>query len=742
MLKQRRAFLLAVLVAISTIMTLAAAVSGWVQVRRAQAVQANKLEWKDAVAHTAFSFERQFLQFRGRLSAVIVSEGRAEQQEDLALRWEVFVSRIRLFPSTQGMDKLAEGQAYQVLMPRLDKLVAQGDRLLASRPLSLPEAKAMLESMDSIAYDVQAMSRAAASVTVDLVEQQFDALQQQAILIGALAALQVLLLLVVGFALRTWQRQQIDARLRLEQLAGELSEAKLAAETAARTKSQFLANMSHELRTPFQGVLGMLQLLEKTPLSRAQQELVLTARGSATHLLSILNEILDLSAIEAGKAILHPAPLDLHRLCKEVEAPMRVQAEERGLSLVVHFESEMPTWVLGDATRIKQILFNLLNNAIKFTPKGEVRLDVRGVRQADGSFHLSLRVVDTGIGMDAETQARLFQRFAPGDGSLTRRFGGAGLGLEISRNLARLMGGDLEATSELGKGSRFVLNLQLPPATAQEAEPLPASPVRAAPRGLRVLVVDDHPINRRYMGLVLESLGHHAMFCGNGQEALESVQAQAHDAILMDIHMPVMDGLEATRAIRALGGRFAAVPILALSADVVAGSRERAFSAGCNAFLSKPIQIESLVSALGLVEGEGPREAEAAPPEVAPPPQEAVPCLSPRFGEMAARLPKARLRELLAMFFADESRALAGLREALLEGDGPVVGAAAHKCKGSARLLGLQSVADVAEEAEDWARGGESAREPEALVTAFDAALADSRRALARWMEEPDGQPA
>lgn len=740
MLKKRRAVLLAVLVAISTMMTLASAVSGWVQVRRAQAVQANKLEWKDAVAHTAFAFERQFLQFRGRLAALIASEGRAQQQDDLAMRWEVFVSRIRLIPSTQGMDKLAEGQAYQALMPQLEKLIVQGDRLFAARPLSMAEAAALLEAMDAIAYDVQGMSRAAASVTVDLVEQQFDALQEQAILIGALAALQVLLLVGVGFALRTWQKQQTEARERLEQLAGELSEATLAAETAARTKSQFLANMSHELRTPFQGVLGMLQLLGKTPLSRAQQELVLTARGSATHLLSILNEILDLSAIEAGKAILHAAALDLHRLCKEVEAPMRVQAEERGLSLVVQFESEVPTWVLGDATRIKQILFNLLNNAIKFTPKGEVRLDVRGTRQADGSFHLCLCVVDTGIGMDADTQARLFQRFAPGDGSLTRRFGGAGLGLEISRNLARLMGGNLEASSELGKGSRFALTLHLPPATPQEDELLPAAPARAAPRCLRVLVVDDHPINRRYMGLVLESLGHHAIFCGNGQEALDAVQGQEHDAILMDIHMPVMDGLEATRAIRALGGRFVTVPILALSADVLAGSRERAFSAGCNAFLSKPIQIESLVSALGLVEGDGVGEGQAA--QALPEPAEASSCLSPRFAEMAARLPKVRLRELLNMFFADESGALAGLREALLQGDGPVVGAAAHKCKGSARLLGLQSVADVAEEAEAWARGDEPAREPGALVDAFDDALAESRRALARWMAQADSLPA
>lgn len=740
MLKQRRAILLAVLVAISTIMTLAAAVSGWVQVRRAQAVQANKLEWKDSVAHTAFAFERQYLQFRGRLAAVVVSQSRAQQEEDLALRWEIFVSRIKLFPTTQGMDRLAEVQAFQALMPRLDTLVAQGDRFFAKRPVSMTEAVDLLEAMDEIAYDVQALSRAAASVTMELVEQQFDTLQEQAILIGALAALQVLLLFMVGMALRTWQKQQIEARLRLEQLAGELSEAKLAAETAARTKSQFLANMSHELRTPFQGVLGMMQLLEKTPLSRSQQELVATASGSATHLLSILNEILDLSAIEAGRAILHPAPLDLHRLCQEVDAPMRVQAEERGLSLVVQVESEVPTWVLGDATRIKQILFNLLNNAIKFTPKGEVRLDVRGTRQADGSVHLCMRVLDTGIGMDAGTQERLFQRFAPGDSSLTRRFSGAGLGLEISRNLARLMGGDLEATSELGKGSRFVLTLQLPPATPQDEEEIPSATARATPRCLRVLVVDDHPINRRYMGLVLESLGHRAAFCGNGKEAVEAVRSQAHDAILMDIHMPVMDGLEATRAIRAMGGRFAAVPILALSADVLAGSRERAFSAGCNAFLSKPIQIEGLVSALGLIEGGEDCAALAA--QVSPEPAQAPSCLSPRFGEMAARLPKARLRELLNMFFADESGALAGLREALRDGDGPVVRAAAHKCKGSARLLGLQSVADVAEEAEAWSRGDEPVREPDDLVDAFDEALAESRRALTQWMSQADGLPA
>ncbi len=546
--------------------------------------------------------------------------------------------------------------------------------------------------------------------------------------LGALAGAQVLLVVGVAPALLGWQREQVRARERAELLALELSDAKLAAEEASRTKGQFLANMSHELRTPFQGVLGMLQLLRNTQLSERQEELVHTAQDSASHLLGILNEILDLSALQSGKVSVHPAPVDLRQLCREVESLMRVQAEARGLQLVVLVDAGVPAWVDADAKRIKQVLFNLVNNAIKFTPAGEVRLRVGASPLEEGRHLVWFEVEDTGIGMDKATLARLFRRFETGDASLSRPMGGAGLGLEISRSLARLMGGDLRVASEPGKGSTFVLELPLDVAPAQLELPLAEAPP-APRRRLRVLVADDHPVNRRYLGLVLESLEHQAVFCTNGQEALALARREPLDVVLMDIHMPVLDGLAATRALRAEGGRLAALPVIALSADVLAGSRERALDAGCDMFLIKPVQIEALARALEQVLRDEPvGGAPAAPSPAAP---EGAALLSSRFDEMAARLPGATLDELLGMFFADDAGAIADLAQGLAAGDAAAVGPAAHKCKGSARLLGLDAVAAACEGAEAWARGARPEAEPAVLATVLDCAVTETRRALA-----------
>ncbi len=776
------AWLLAVLMVASTCMTLAAAVTGWLEIRKTQVTQADTLEWKDSVSHTAMGLERAFLQFRGRLAGVLAGDASPQAREDLSLRHEVLVSRIDLLESTQGIDRLAESAAFRQLLPRLQAWTVQAEPVLAAPVIAPGPGRALLSELDGMADAVQSTTRAAASLTADRIDEQFVALQKQTLLTGSLAALQLLLLAVGALVLRSWHRQQMGARQRLEQLAGQLGEAKQAAEVAALAKSQFLANMSHELRTPFQGVLGMLQLLERSALSAQQRELVGTARGSAAHLLSILNEILDLSAIEAGGASLRPEPVDLHALCREVEGPMRVQAEERGLDLRFDLPVPPTARVLGDAMRIKQVLFNLLNNAIKFTPRGHVRFALHVAELPGGMRQLRFVVEDTGIGMDAATMGRLFQRFAPGDGSLTRRFGGAGLGLEISRTLARLMGGDLEARSEPGRGSTFVMSLALPacaepvphlaagaapgagvPARGPAANAAPARPVHPSPtppgpcthpKPLRILVADDHPINRRYLGMALESLLHQASFCADGQEALRALQAEPFDLVLMDIHMPVMDGLQATRALRELPGPVASTPVFALSADVMAGSRERALEAGCNAFLAKPVHLEQLAEALSCVE---PRRAQGLPGPAAahaptprpmagapdlPDAQDAPSPLSPRLADLAACLPRDRLRELLAMFFLDDSGTLASLRAALQAADADQAREAGHKAKGSAMLLGLSAVAEAAAAAEAWAREGADPQAAGARVAALDRSLADSRAALTQWLDSAEAPAA
>jgi CheY-like chemotaxis protein len=330
-----------------------------------------------------------------------------------------------------------------------------------------------------------------------------------------------------------------------------------------------------------------------------------------------------------------------------------------------------------------------------------------------------LRVIDTGVGMDEATLGRLFRRFERGDDRLSRRFDGAGLGLEISRNLARLMGGDLVASSAMGQGSTFVLSLVLQAGgqeAAQVALPAPAQ------RPLRVLVADDHPINRRYLTLVLAALGHEAHICCDGQEVLDLLGTRDFDVVLMDLHMPVLDGLEATRRIRVLGGAFACLPILAFTADVMGATREKALAAGVTGFVPKPVQIDQLASALaGAVGADGSTRPSA------------------RFQDMARRLPSTQLKELLRMFFDDDAGALAGLRAAIRAGDAAAVAEAAHKVKGSARLIGLSMVADTAQKLEHWAASGGDARQAQALLGELDAGVDASAVSLKAWLA-PSGR--
>jgi two-component system, sensor histidine kinase len=709
-----RAGLLIALVVASALTTFIAAMAAVVQANKAQALEVQKLGVRDSVTAQVFGFERQFLRFRADLAAAIATGFMDPPRSELALRQEILASRIRLLTGSPSLEMLRGQPEFEALLPHLQLLENSRSWLQAEGPAPMAQARELLEAVDAMTPDVQSFSNSAMSNTAQLIENQYRLLHGQATVITSLAALQLLLLALAVYALWTRHKEEAAARNQLEQLADELREAKLAAEAAARAKSQFLANMSHELRTPFQGVLGMLQLLQRTALSTQQTELVHTASQSAAHLLSLLNEILDISAIEAGKVVLHDSAINLQRLVEDVAQLMRVQADERGLTMTAVLEPSLPAWVVGDGTRIKQILFNLLNNAVKFTPAGHVRLEAGCSGSEDGRAHVYFEVVDTGIGMDEATQARLFRRFEPGDSRLSRRFGGTGLGLEISRNLARLMGGELVATSRLGEGSRFLLTLPLPQASAPALPHKPAAVTLQRP--LHVLIADDHPINQRYLALVLATLGHRADVCDNGEEAVEIVQTDDFDVVLMDVHMPVMDGLAATRAIRALGGAYAKLPVIALTADVVVGSRERALAAGVTSFLGKPVQMEDLATALAAVVA----GTAVSVPVRAP----ASRVARSRYEELAASLPQAQLRELLRMFFADEAGVLAQLRAAVIQGSPATVCEAAHKYKGAARMIGLDGVAQTAQEIEAWAGRGAPSQDKPGLLQRLDAELA------------------
>jgi signal transduction histidine kinase/ActR/RegA family two-component response regulator len=578
------------------VLAVAMAVLLVLQITQKQAIErANDLR-ADSITALVFQAEREFLRFRQTLESSVI-QNKPVDLENLQLRYDLFLSRLNLLRDNPTTELITHRPEYLQAMPHIEKVIAKADTVMALDEPSKSQLADLLVDFNTIGVDVQALSFAGTSEVSALLEKQDTTLLKQNNEIIRLTLAQLVFLLVAAGALALRQRKQEQERQALEDLTHELREAHFRAEAANRGKSQFLANMSHELRTPFNGMLGMMSLLESTPLTAAQADYLKTAKGSAQHLLTLLNDILDVSALEAGKMTLTPAPTQLRVVLHEVATLMRALAQDKKLNFSVETQAEIPPWVLADPTRLKQIIFNLISNAIKFTEHGSVTLTVVSHPRTDGNVGLAFLVRDTGIGMDDHVLAKLFQRFYQVDGGLARKFGGTGLGLEISQTLARMMGGAIEVESKPGEGSLFNLHLPFTPCPAPpQAQPTPEAALAAEASGqaLRVLVAEDHPVNRKFVGILLDKMGYQATFCENGQLALEAAQNGEFDLVLMDVHMPVMDGLTATRGIRALPGAMAEVPIIALTADVMNDAKDQALAAGVNAFVTKPVQVNQL----------------------------------------------------------------------------------------------------------------------------------------------------
>lgn len=380
--------------------------------------------------------------------------------------------------------------------------------------------------------------------------------------------------------------------------AEALAEAERQAVAATAAKSAFLATVTHELRTPLNGVLGMARALQRTPLDARQQNYLSTILSSGDGLMTLLNDVLDFSKIEAGRMELEVGAFDLKALGVQTVELWAEAAAAKRLTLTCESDPGLPGYVAGDETRIRQIVNNLVSNALKFTEAGEVRLILRPSPGADGEHGVEIIVADTGIGMSPEQAARLFHPFAQADADTARRFGGTGLGLSICRTLATTMGGEISATSEPGRGSTFTVWLPLPAAEFAEGDETLGQGEELDLPGLRVLVTDDNPVNLAVARAILEASGLEVEVAAHGAEALDKLRGARFDLVLMDVRMPVMDGIEAVGRIRAGQAGDAEVPIIALTADGAPGEQARLKSLGFDALQSKPIRPAALIQSM------------------------------------------------------------------------------------------------------------------------------------------------
>jgi hypothetical protein len=505
-------------------------------------------------------------------------------------------------------------------------------------------------------------------------------------------------------------RELLEERIR--QRTEDLDRAMRTALAASQAKSEFLANMSHELRTPMNGLLGMLEVVLDSPLNAEQRDELDIAQRSAYALLALLNDILDLSKIEAGKMMIESIPYDVRTVLEDCVKSFQARATQKKIAL--HFEVEplAPAKVMGDPLRVRQIAANLLSNAIKFTDRGWVCLRLSGVAEGARPGEIGITVSDTGAGIDADKLAAIFEKFTQADGSITRKYGGTGLGLAISKRLVEMQGGRIHVESKVGKGSSFSVTLPWQPVS--EPTPLSVAPrssqsVGSAPPSLvHVLLVEDNVVNQKVVQAILRKKGYQIDVANDGREALAKldVKGDTYNVVLMDVQMPVLDGLETTRIIRKYP-RWNRLPIIAMTAHAMNGDRERCIQAGMNSYVSKPVQPAHLVSVIENLLQEW-THTPAAPP------------VNPLDRVLADRLMLEEsdlANDLLEVFIQLAPERLQIMEAAASQSDGAALTAEARKIAEAAQQLASHTLGQCAQRIEMAAQSLDFATAVKELVT-------------------------